>query len=386
MLRRTLDAVLDAVEPATSPRCGGRTEPWWPPPSTDLAELDLERLAEEFTARYQAQAYPAVLIGAPHGALAYLAALLGAAWLPSTVDVVASTPLPGRASPAAALALAAKVADGLGRSAPEVQVTQRYPIVGNRAEFSVAFGRLPTAYRLFLARRLRPGAPVLVVRETGAVPLLRDDRARQAQLQCAEHDRAQFLTAAARGRYLTAPAGGGAAAMRAGLAADALRRARVLGLPSGQLLYRERDLLSEVVADVVRAVRRTAGAHTDWLVVQQGPTRLDPAPLLRGAVPFWCDGDGEAAEWWVAGAPQFDRITVLLDPRSRPASVASASWKGICMLAGQSAMLDSHGRLPAREPRLRGVGHPVEPLPRLAPLDVLDRLGELAHLSDVLMV
>src|SRR4051794_35015000 len=60
---------------------------WRGPTPAQLGDLDLDRIAADIVERYPDEVYPAVVIGANHGSVAYLAALLGAPWLPSGLDV-----------------------------------------------------------------------------------------------------------------------------------------------------------------------------------------------------------------------------------------------------------------------------------------------------------
>ena len=52
-----------------------------------LGDLDLTAVARWLVEQYPRRRYPAVLVGSSNGALAHLAAAIGAAWLPGTVLV-----------------------------------------------------------------------------------------------------------------------------------------------------------------------------------------------------------------------------------------------------------------------------------------------------------
>jgi hypothetical protein len=95
----------------------------------------LESVAAWVAAHYRNRRYPAVVIGEPHGAAVHLAAALGAAWLPTTVQLRTVGLRSGRRS---------------GRDG-DVDV----PGAEER--------RLPDAYRDLIGRQLRPGASLVLV-------------------------------------------------------------------------------------------------------------------------------------------------------------------------------------------------------------------------------
>jgi hypothetical protein len=368
-----LDTALPPDAARTAPDPGG----WQSPAPGDLHALDLDRIAADVTARYTAERYPAVVLGASHGAAVHLAALMGAAWLPSGIEIAVA---PTADRPETLLSAAHGLAVDLRTKAPGAGLSQRFPSGTGGSRLALTWARLPAAYRSFLTERVEPGATVLVVRDVHPVVVLRDGTDDSVQLECpvptADHTTA-----------LVVATGDSGAATRVGFAADTVALARAGGLAVAQLLFSKVHLLSQLVADTARTLLYDAGRPDSWLVVQHG-RRIDGRPLAAGAVPYWCADSGPAhsrpAEWWLAASAPFSHIEVALDADAEHTSAGMTGWMSVCRFAQQSATVDlldrsdTHAEVP---PSHVGSGG----FPRPAAAEVLARLGRLANRTGVLM-
>lgn len=143
-----------------------------------LGEVDLAAVARAFADAYTASQYPTVVIGSSNGALTHLAASMGAPWLPNTVLVpVHRVADPHR--PDLALEFGRQVAGPLLHANPSVVLHQMHDsaqdelMVARMSYFRVKWQHLPEAYERFLAERLAPAAPVLLVDDRSRWPVTR---------------------------------------------------------------------------------------------------------------------------------------------------------------------------------------------------------------------
>jgi hypothetical protein len=254
-----------------------------------VTEADVEAVARLITAAYPRRRYPAIAIGASHGAVVHLCAALGIPWLPASVLV------PARPRP--------RVAD-----LPEDRPAPR-PVT----HFRITPHRLGDAYGTFLSRCLAAGGTILVV---DAAPA-----AGSAEV-VAEADLLDDMADFSRRR------GGGMVRLVFDRSADLSPLVADLYV----WWYRRRSLLA-------RRLLATA------LIVS------DPLWTLRiGAVPFWLEAIDEATaanlEHYLEMRPPFDYINLCLfrrePPTSRPAPVER--WQGILARAkrrGEFAGVDA---------------------------------------------
>jgi hypothetical protein len=360
---------------AVSPRPHVASLDWHGPTRTDLGDLDLDALAADIVERYPDGAYPAVVIGSNHGSAAYLAALLGGVWLPSGIDVTTSDQLNGFDA-REILHDTRAVSRRLRTLFPGVAVSQRFP--GNRLR--VTWGGLPAAYRRFLVERVRPGGPVLVVRDVCPVQVLRDGADGSVQL---ERD------------TLDGPVGnredwrnGIATLARPGFAADALRFARRHKLTGAQLLFIEPHALGRLVADTTRLLLRDTAVPDSWLVVQHG-CRVNSWPLAAGAVPYWCAdarlSHANSVEGWLAGSDPFRHIDLALEPSTDPHGPGMTTWMSACRFATVSAAVDLHD--PPTGSSAVPTSHlaVIETMPFATATAVLGQLAVLANRSGLLL-
>ena len=143
-----------------------------------LGDLDLTAVARWLVEQYPRRRYPAVLVGSSNGALAHLAAAIGAAWLPGTVLVpVARVGDPDR--PVDALRFGERHAPALLDRNPDVVLHHMHDqaqdelMVARMTYFRTKWRSLPPAYLQFLESSLLPGAPVIIVDDRSRWPVVR---------------------------------------------------------------------------------------------------------------------------------------------------------------------------------------------------------------------
>jgi hypothetical protein len=143
-----------------------------------LGDLDLAAVARWLTEQYPRRRYPAVFVGSSNGALAHLAAAIGAPWLPGTVLVpVARVGDPDR--PIDALRFGERHAPALLDRNPDVALHHMHDqaqdelMVSRMTYLRTKWQRLPTAYADFLDSSLLPDAPVIIVDDRSRWPVVR---------------------------------------------------------------------------------------------------------------------------------------------------------------------------------------------------------------------
>ena len=143
-----------------------------------LGDVDLAAVARWLTEQYPRRRYPAVFVGSSNGALAHLAAAIGAPWLPGTVLVpVARVGDPDR--PVDALRFGERHAPALLERNPDVVLHHMHDqaqdelMVARMTYFRTKWQRLPAAYADFLDPSLLPDAPVIIVDDRSSWPVVR---------------------------------------------------------------------------------------------------------------------------------------------------------------------------------------------------------------------
>jgi hypothetical protein len=257
-----------------------------------LGDVDLAAVARWLTEQYPRRRYPAAFVGSSNGALAHLAAAVGAPWLPGTVLVpVARVGDPGR--PVDALRFGERHGPALlDRNADVVlhhmhDQAQDELMVSRMTYFRPKWCRLPRAYAEFLDSSLRPDAPVIVVDDRSSWPVVRVG------------ERHVFQPGAQGGldpqAYLDRPhtpavddkapeAEWGAEPRFTAAVAD---WARAHGHPVVTITLPEPQAAAHPVAAVFRDWYRSRGQADDQLLV---PTFIlgDPWRTMNtGSVPFW---------------------------------------------------------------------------------------------------
>jgi hypothetical protein len=322
-------------------------------PAARLGGIDAEGLADWVVGHYDApEPYPSVFVGSSNGALVHLCVALGAPWLPQTLLVPVRWLDNDPDRPDAALRFGARVAPPLLRRNPDLVLHHMHDgnqdrlMVGRMAYFRLKWLALAGAYRRFLAERLQPGAPIVLV----------DDRSRWPTSSVAE--RHVFQTGARGGlrpedyqhaEHAPVPDGDSPEAewgFEEALAGDLCRWAAEHGHPVHRLELAEPEALSPVVAEVFR--RRH---HARRLLVEQF-LMLDPVQAHRaGAAPFWTvfgvQPSAGALARYLDTADGYDDIDILLFSHGvRSAGLAGAdTWQRLADRARH------RGRLLAVNPR-----------------------------------
>lgn len=136
----------------------------------DLGQVDMQRVAALFADAYPTAKYPGVFIGSSNGALTELAAALQVPWLPGTLLVPVHRI--GKADrPDQALEFGEQVGPALLDANPGIVLHQMHDsaqdelMVARMTYFRTKWRAIPDAYLKFLETRLKPGAPVFLVKD-----------------------------------------------------------------------------------------------------------------------------------------------------------------------------------------------------------------------------
>jgi hypothetical protein len=293
--------------------------------------------------------------------------------------------------PRAALDHGAAVAGRLLAGNADVHVRQvhcpasRGALAGTTVALAARWRALPAAYARFLADRLEPGAPVLLVRDGRTWPVLDDGRGHSFQVGCPSsgldpvdfhpdsHALRQVLrSAGGDGAHweppeVTSPQAGAENGVESGFELSARDWTGRHGHPLHRVLFPRPEVLSAATADVYRRWLRGAGKTGDRLVVECGRL-LDPWQVVRaGLVPYWCENatrrSVEGAEWWLAGSEPFSSVDVLPEPPGvrSPALAGLPQWLAVAAFGRRRRALD---RTAAR-------GYPVTSVPTRRATEVL---------------
>ncbi|TDC41237.1 hypothetical protein [Micromonospora sp. KC213] len=355
------------------------------------AEVDAERVARWLVDQYPRRRYPGVVLGSPHAAAVHLAVALGVPWLPAGFEMTAHWTQGAVGHPCAALDHGAALGARILAGNPDLHVRQvhcpasRGALAGATVSLIARWRVLPKAYARFLADRVAPGGPLLLVRDGRTWPVLDEGRGHSFQLgsPCSgldpvdfhpdAHALRQVLRSAGADGTRWAPPGVTAAGEQAehGVEATFTDSARGWAGRHGRRLhevcYPHPGALSAAVADLYRHWLRRAGKTGDRLVVECGRL-LDPWQVVRaGLVPYWCENatrrSVEQAEWWLAGSAPFSSVDVLPEsPGMRsPALAGLPQWLAVAAFGRRRRALD---RIAAR-------GYPVATVPTRRATEVL---------------
>ncbi len=386
-------------------------------PADVVARVDAGAVAAWLTAHYPDAAYPAVVLGSPHGAAAHLAAALGAPWLPTGFTISVRWPEGTAADWGGAFDLGAELAYRLVAADPSLTVRQvhdpvrRGQLCGSTLTLHVRWRRLPQAYRDFLGDRLRPGASALVMRDTRTWPVLESGPGHTFQVGSPvagwepedytmdNPSFARLLRELADDRWIVPyPGLARRYAERAGEPEFERDLRQTFPGPVNRVLYPTPEAFSACVADL----------HREWLLAEgRGGARcivetehlLDPWQVrAAGLVPYWCEtGSRRAAagaEWWLAGSRRFDTVDVLPTPPGPPsdAYATPGQWRAVASFAKVQGRVDreamrryTQGALPTGHAATVLQAHPR---PRVAPppVQAADPLGGLRRTGEALGV
>ena len=340
--------------------------------------------------------FPAVLIGSTNGALAHLAAAMQVPWLPGTVlipvDRVAD---PQR--PVDALRFGEQYARPLLVANPDVVLHHMHDqvqdelMVARMTYFRTKWRDLPAAYARYLAERLQPGAPVVLVEDRSSWPVVRVGERHVfqpgAQGGCRPED---YL----RRPHTPVPDDAAPEAewgAEPGLGEAVGRWCAVHGHPLIRISYSGPQAPAHAVATVMRGWYRERGESADRLLLSSFVLADPWRTINAGAVPYWTFFSVQAAlqsftEHLEAAEP-YRAIDILLFQHGvRSAGIATpAEWLGAARATGAEARL--LGQDPRRFPHdIASLGRYGPALARLpaaripwTPLDVDAALGGLAR-------
>jgi hypothetical protein len=276
-----------------------------------LASIDTHQIAEWIVRHYDDSArHPGVVIGSSNGAVTHLCAAAGVPWLPQTtlVPVRWSGNDPDR--PAAAMRFGRTVAPALLDRNPDIALHHMHDgnqdrlMISRMSYFRLKWLELPPAYEHFLATRLAPGAPVVIVDcdlnwpvtrvgerhvfQTGAYGGLRPEEYLAGSPAVARFLAEQHSPLRA---FDAPPADDRAPEAEWGLtpqftvAVEAW--ARIHGHPVHRITFTDPHDLSGPVADLHRRWLTESGHTADHLLVESF-IMLDPiGAIAAGLVPYW---------------------------------------------------------------------------------------------------
>ncbi|PGH45182.1 hypothetical protein COO58_12675 [Micromonospora sp. WMMA1996] len=359
--------------------------------AAQVARVDAERVAGWFVDQYPDRRWPGAVLGSPHGAAAHLAVALGVPWLPAGFELAATWSRGAVDRPDRAYDHGAALAGRLLAGNPRLHVRQvhcpasRGAAAGATVTLTARWRTLPTAYAGFLADRLEPAAPVLLLHDARTWPVRDTGDGHSFQAGCPSsgldpvdfhpdaHGLRQVLRAAGgeetrwAAPEVTLPAAFAAHGVESGFEHAAREWGDRHGHPLHRVVVPQPDVLSAATADLYRRWLRRAGKTGDRLVVECGRL-LDPGQVLRaGLVPYWCENATrrrvEGAEWWLAGSEPFTSVDVLPEPPGlrSPALAGLPQWLAVAGFGRRRRALD---RGAAR-------GYPVTSVPTRRATEVL---------------
>jgi hypothetical protein len=338
-----------------------------------LPRLRSEQLAAWAVGHYPRRRYPVVFVGSSNGALAHLAAALGAPWLPQTLLLAVRTGGLDPDDPAADMRAMMPAGRALLERNPGLALHHMHDPVQDRlmitrmAYFRVKFLRLPHAYRAFLADCLAPGGAVVLadctlrwptttvgerhVFQFGAPGGATVREFREGGPRVAEFLRRQ---GADRDRWRPPAADGDSPEAEWGLAApladDLAAAAAERGLTLNRLRFEQPEDVSPLIAGLFR----------DWYAAHALPAGrllvssfllMDPMLAMRtGLVPYWAlfgtQPSLDRLAGYLSGTPGYDDIRLTVFPHGAE-SIGLAGigeWQAVLRSARQ------HGQLIAIEP------------------------------------
>ena len=379
-------------------------------PVEQAGAVDAEAVAAWITGHHPAESYPAVVLGATHGAAVHLAAACGAAWLPASFAV--TVPWPG-GSPGdwpGAKAFGSEVAARILAGNPGVTVrqvhdpVQRGSLCGVTVTLHIRWRTLPRAYREFLRSRLAPGGASVLVRDLRTWPVHPVSPGYSFQVGSptsgwraggydrADHSFQRLLRGLDAGDW---PEPGPEPVIRyaetsgePGLGPEVHQIAKETARASHRVFFTDTQALSAGVADLHRAwLQPVTGAR--HCVVSVG-RMVDPWQAIAGGmVPYWCESSTrqvvEDAQFWLAGSPPFQTVGVLPEPPGvrNDATASLTNWRAVAAFAEQNRRVDRllAGRYPvlpaAASTATRFLATTVGAVVPPAPMSAAEAVGRL---------
>ncbi len=337
-----------------------------------LRQIQSDQLAAWVVGHYPRRHYPVIFAGSSNGAVAHLAAALGAPWLPQTLLLAVRTGGLDPDDPAADMRAMMPAGRALVERNPGLQLHHMHDPVQDRlmiarmAYFRVKFLRLPAPYREFLASCLAPGGTVVLVDCTQDWPVTTvSDRyvfqfgalggATEQEFRRGGPRVAEFLhqQAAGRDRWQPPAADGRGPEAEWGfaepLAADVRAAAAQQGAAVTRLRFGQPEDMSPLVAGLFRDWYARQGLPTGQLLVSSF-LLLDPLLAMRtGLVPYWA---------LFGTRPSLDRLTGYLSGAAYddiyltvfPHGEESIGLPGVGEWQATARSALRHGRLVAVDP------------------------------------
>jgi hypothetical protein len=362
-----------------------------------LRQVRSEQLAARVVQHYPRRRYPVVFAGSSNGAIAHLAAALGAPWLPQTLLLAVRTGGLDPDDPTADMQAMMPAGRALIENNPGLALHHMHDPVQDRlmiarmAYFRVKFLQLPRAYREFLASCLAPGGTLVIVDcglkwPTTAV----SDRyvfqfgalggATEREFAEGGPRVAEFLRrhGSERTKWLPPDAGQRSPEAEWGfaepLAGDLTAVAAEQGLTVERLRLEQPEDASPLIAELFRHWYAEQGLPADRLLVSSF-LLMDPVLTMRtGHVPYWAlfgvQPSRDRLASYLSHAAPYDQIRLTVFPHGEE-SIGLASigeWQDVLARARQG------GQLLAVEPRryprhfraLSGFHRELSRLPRRA--------------------
>ena len=279
-------------------------------PARRLRQLRSDQLATWVVRHYPRRPYPVVFVGSSNGAVAHLAAALGAPWLPQTLLLAVRTGGLDPDDPAADMRAMTPAGRALVAANPGLALHHMHDPVQDRlmiarmAYFRVKFLRLPAPYRRFLADCLAPGGTVVLIDcarrwptttvgerhvfQFGALGGATEQEFREGDPRVAEFLRRQ---GADRDGWQPPAADGDSPEAEWGfaepLADDAAAAAADRSLTVERLRFEQPEDASPLIAGLFRDWYAQLG-RTDGRLLVSSFLLMDPLLAMRtGQVPYW---------------------------------------------------------------------------------------------------
>jgi hypothetical protein len=365
-------------------------------PASHLREVRSETLAAWVTGQYPRRRYPVVFVGSSNGAVAHLAAALGAPWLPQTLLLAVRAGRRDPDDPAADMQALAPAGRELVEANPGLELHHMHDpvhdrlMIGRMAYFRVKFLALPQAYREFIARCLAPGGTIVLVDCELSWPVTTVAERHVFQFGAAggvsveEFSRggprvAEFLRrhGARRDRWYPPPPDRDAPEAEWGLARplgdDLAAAAAELGLSLDRLRLSQPENASPLIADLFRDWYAEHGLPAGRLLVSSFVV-MDPVLAMRtGQVPYWAlfgvRPSLDRLSAYLSQAAPYDEIRLTVFPHGvESIGLPTVSeWQAVTQRArrrGELVAVDP-GRYPRHFRAIPGFHRDLSRLPRV---------------------
>lgn len=374
-------------------------------PPRSLADVDAEALSAWAAAQYPRRRYPAAFVGSSNGAMAHLAAVMEAPWLPQSFLLPVRHARSDLADLPAVLDWGREVAAPMLERNPLLQLhhmhdpNQDFLMARHMSYFRVKLRGLTDAYRAWLRASIEPGGTLYVVDCRQRWPVTRVGERHVFQAGAVGGlDPDDYLHGSERlGIFLRergiepsrwrVPASDEIApeaewGFEPALSDDLAAIADELGLSVRRLVFDQPQEPSARVADVFRSFYRSRGVDASRVVAGQF-LLVDPYWTIRtGSIPFWTVfavvEAARALERYLDERPELRDVYAMLFPHGvRSVGLAPAArWQQRATLLGVDA-----ARFPADFAALVRAQKALsrQPWPRLGPLARLEP-GELDEL------